>query len=268
MNNLIDEPNLSFRVSHFNDILILAPKNHIRKSKPSKKSKPWMTPHMQAKIHTQDRFHQTIHQNWQEWLDTCHEANEATNKAKTESWKDLLQDAISNSDGPNMWKIIQGLKSTPDANSPNEAMYHDSWTITDIKSKANIFINHYARVSKLNISHSECEINWQFKKISTQHLLTMKAVLHFKWVNYFLPSERWTVKEQLALTTSHLHFSSHLLLWPSRNYYPYSTHPFHLLSAHVSGGLPPSFHYSKPGNLLVKSHVSVPSVSCHVSSNF
>ena len=58
---------------------------------------------------------------------------------------------MSNSDGPNMWKVIQGLNSTPDANSPNEAMSHNGPTITDIKSKANVFINHYARVSKLKM---------------------------------------------------------------------------------------------------------------------
>ena len=70
---------------------------------------------------------------------------------------------------------------------------------------------------------------------STHHMLTMKAVLHFKWVNYYLPSKRWKVKEQLTLTTSHFHFSSHLVLWPSRNYYPYSVHLFHLLTTQISG---------------------------------
>ena len=71
---------------------------------------------------------------------------------------------MSNSDDPNMWKVIQRLNGTPDANSPNEAMSHDGRTITDIKSKANIFINHYARVSKLNMSHFDHDINQQFKK--------------------------------------------------------------------------------------------------------
>ena len=97
-------------------------------------------------------------------IDACHEATKAINEAKSESWKDLLQDAMSNSDGPNMWKVIQGLNGTSDANSPNEAMSHKGWTITDIKLKASIFINHYARVSKLNMSQSNHDINCQFKK--------------------------------------------------------------------------------------------------------
>ena len=63
-----------------------------------------------------------------------------------------------------MWKVIQGLKGTPDAKSPNEAMSQNSRTITDIKSKANVFINHYARVSKLGMSQADHNINHQFKK--------------------------------------------------------------------------------------------------------
>ena len=159
MSNLPDEPNLSLRVSRFNDIIITAATTHVRRSKPSKKSKPWMIPHVRAKIRTRNRLRRTIHQNRQEWINACREANEAINKAKTESWKDLLQSAMSNSDGPNMWKIIQGLNGTPDANSPNEAMSHNGRTITDIKSKANIFINHYARLSKLNMSLADRDIN-------------------------------------------------------------------------------------------------------------
>ena len=57
-----------------------------------------------------------------------------------------------NSNSPNMWKVIQGLNGTPDANSSNEAMSHNSQTITDIKSKAKSFINHYTRVRKLDMS--------------------------------------------------------------------------------------------------------------------
>ena len=164
MSNLPHEPNLSLRVSHFNDILISAATTHARKCKPSKRSEPWMTPHVRAKIRNRNRLRQMIHQNRQEWIDACHEANEAINEAKTESWKNLLQDVMSKSDGPNMWNVIQGLSSTPDANSPNEAMSYNGRNITDIKSKANFFINHYNRVSKLNMSQSNHGTNHQFKK--------------------------------------------------------------------------------------------------------
>ena len=71
---------------------------------------------------------------------------------------------MSNSDGTNMWKVIQGLNDTPDANPPNEAMSHNGRTITNIKTKAHIFVKHYARVSKLNMSKGVRDLNRHFKK--------------------------------------------------------------------------------------------------------
>ena len=159
MSNLPNEPNLSLRVSRFNDILTSASTTHVGKSKPSTRSKPWITAYVPAKIRNRNCLRETIHQNCQEGIDACREATEAINEAKTESWKNLLQDAMSNSGGPNMWKVVQGLNGTPDANSSNEAMSHNGRTITDTKSKANVFFNHYARVSKLKMSLSDRDIN-------------------------------------------------------------------------------------------------------------
>ena len=69
---------------------------------------------------------------------------------------------MSNSDGPNMWKVIQTLNGTPDTNSPSEVMPHNGCTITNIK--ANIFVNHYGSVSKLNMSKADHDLNCHFKK--------------------------------------------------------------------------------------------------------
>ena len=124
MSNLLNEPNLSLRVSRFNYILISAATTHVVKSKSSKRPKPWMTPHVRAKIRNRNRLCQTIHQNRQEWIDICQEANEVINEAKTESWKNLLKDAMPNSDCHYMWNVIQGLNGTPGRDSPNKAMSH------------------------------------------------------------------------------------------------------------------------------------------------
>ena len=43
-------------------------------------------------------------------------------------------------------------------------MSHDGRTITDIKSKVNVFINHYARASRLNMSRADRDLNRQVKK--------------------------------------------------------------------------------------------------------
>ena len=58
----------------------------------------------------------------------------------------------------------RSIEIASDTNSPNETLSHDGRTITDIKSKANVFINHYARVSKLKTSQSGHDTNQQFKQ--------------------------------------------------------------------------------------------------------
>ena len=227
-----------------------------------------MTPYLRAKICTWNCLRRKIHQNWQEQINACCEATEAVNKTKTESWKGFLQNAMSNSDGQNMWKVMQGVNSTPGANSPDKAMTQNGCTITNSKSKANVFINHYSRVSKLNMSRADEDFNCQFKKQLNAPSADNESCALFQCVRYFLPSKRWSAKEHLVLTTLHLHFSSHLDLWPSRNCYPYLTHYFLLFIVYIPGGLPLLFHYWKLGNLLVNLLLFALSVFHHVLSNF
>ena len=163
---------------------------------------------------------------------------------------------MSNSDRPSMWKVIQGLNGTPDANSSNKAMSHNGCNISSIKTKANISVHRYSRVSKLNMSKADCDLNRHFKKHSTLHQLTMKVVFHFKCVSYCLPLNRRRVKEQRVLTTFLHLFLKHLVFWPFRNYYPYLIHLSLLLTPQESGGLPLSFHYWKLWNHQVKFRLS------------
>ena len=54
-----------------------------------------------------------------------------------------------------MWSVIKGLNGTPNTNSPNEAMLHNGKSITDPKKKADIFVDHYASVSKPSMSKAD-----------------------------------------------------------------------------------------------------------------
>ena len=63
-----------------------------------------------------------------------------------------------------IWKVINGLNGAPEANSTNEAMCHNSRTITDVEGKVNIFVNHYARASNLPMSGKDHNFIRAFKK--------------------------------------------------------------------------------------------------------
>ena len=61
-----------------------------------------MNPHVWPKVRIQNRLRRTIYENRQEWINACCKATEAINETKAESCKDLHQNAMSNSDSPNM----------------------------------------------------------------------------------------------------------------------------------------------------------------------
>ena len=151
-------------MARFTEILNSVAETHVGKTKPRKKAKPWMTPHVRAKIRIRNQLRRTINTNRQEWINACREANEAINEAKTDSWKEVLEGAMTNTNNRDMWKVIKGLNGTPEANSPNEAMSHHGLVITDAKAKANIFVNHYARVSNLPVSAVDRKLNRELKK--------------------------------------------------------------------------------------------------------
>ena len=86
---------------------------------------------------------------------------------------------MSNSDGPNMWKIIQALKGTPDANSPNEAMSHNGRTITVLNLKLTSSLTTTPGSANSVCHNPTVTPNDSSIKVSKHHLLTMRAVLHF-----------------------------------------------------------------------------------------
>jgi hypothetical protein len=53
------------------------------------------------------------------WLTACKEVNEEVQAAKTESWRNLLEDALGSDDESKIWRIIKDLNSSPEDNVPN-----------------------------------------------------------------------------------------------------------------------------------------------------
>ena len=92
MTNLQAELSQSNRLARFTNILNSVADTRVRKTKPCRKAKPWVTPHVRAKIRIRNRLQRTIKSNQQEWIEACRKAN----KAKTENWKEVLEGAITN----------------------------------------------------------------------------------------------------------------------------------------------------------------------------
>ena len=101
----------------------------------------------------------------QDWIQACQDVVTATTEAKTQSWRDLLEDAAIAKDDNKLWGIIKNLNGTPDDNAPNEALKHKGRVLTSNRKKANVFIQHYAAVSKLKFTPKERAITRRLKRI-------------------------------------------------------------------------------------------------------
>ena len=180
MQNLPDEPSLSLRISHFNDILISAATIYNGKTKPSKKSKPWTTPHVRVKISTTNRLRQTMHFKPTSGLKlavklprlSTRPRNRAEKIFKTQCQIQMAQICGKSS---KVWTLLlMPTLQTKQCSSTVEP---------SLTSNSKPTFSFTTMPGLVNLPCREpIEIAY--------HLRTMKAVLHFKCVSYYLPSKR------------------------------------------------------------------------------
>ena len=169
MSDLPHEPDLTKRITRFNTILTDAATKHVGKSKPGPRTQVHITPTVRAALRKRNRLRKNLRDNRKEWLEACREAHEEIEKAKEESWRDLLSDTATDADSHKLWGLIKSLNGTPDTNAPNQAMRHKGRIITSSQKKAEIFSQHYASVSKLSFNAEERKMNRDCKrKLETQ----------------------------------------------------------------------------------------------------
>ena len=155
--------NLKQLSEEFQTTIINAAKKHVGKTKPGKGKVSWVTPAVRDAIKKRNKLRKNVSNNRKEWLDACQEARMAINHAKEEAWRGVLEDSSTTGDDRKLWRVIKSLNGTPENNSPNEAMIHNDRCITSDKRKADIFIKHYAGVSKIDMSKEDRTENRNLK---------------------------------------------------------------------------------------------------------
>ena len=84
-----------------------------------------MTPTVQGLIKKRNALRRTTKSNRREWLEPCKEAQEVIQKAKEESWKEFLEEAIPSADKSQIWGVVKSLNGNPQTNSMDKAMSHN-----------------------------------------------------------------------------------------------------------------------------------------------
>ena len=151
--------------SRFAEALINAANTHVGKVKPGARTKTWMNPSVRTAIRKRNSLRRKIKTRRREWLESCKEVNQAIRDAKTESWRNLLEDALATEDDTLLWRIIKDLNGSTEDNAPNEVMINKGRIISSNEGKTKAFIQHYSAVSRLKFSDEERDENRWLKKV-------------------------------------------------------------------------------------------------------
>ena len=150
-------------IADFHSAMIEVAKRTVGTIKPGRRTRSWETPAVRAAIRKRNRLRHAVKSHRKEWLEACREAQEAITEAKTDAWRQVLEECTQSTDDKKLWRVIKNLNGTPESNSPNEAMNHGGRLITSDKRKADIFAIHYANVSDLGMSKCDRDENRQLK---------------------------------------------------------------------------------------------------------
>ncbi len=80
---------LSPRIRQLNSHMIYAATNHVGKSEPGKKIKPWSTPALQDAIKLRYTLRRTVQSNREEYLVACGELRRLSEEAQRTKWEKL-----------------------------------------------------------------------------------------------------------------------------------------------------------------------------------
>jgi len=179
MEGLEDLPLLS-RIAKLTSTIIDAAKIHVRKVKPGKRTKVFMTPTVREAIRKRNKARKfSGRERKEEWLQACQEVNEKIKEAKEESWREVLEEAITDADERKIWRVAKNLNGTPDSNSPNEVLVHQGKRIVSSRKKADCFVSHYANVSKLSFEGDDKEINRECRRMLKHPSVEEKVCSNF-----------------------------------------------------------------------------------------
>ena len=100
------EGNLQARILQFSSVLTDAGHKHVRKVKPGRRTRIWLTPPVRAAVHQRNLLRRKIKTHRREWMEQCKITKEEIKKAKEEKWREVVEEAIDSTDETKIWKFI------------------------------------------------------------------------------------------------------------------------------------------------------------------
>ncbi len=108
----VQDTNLRHHIRRLNRAMISAAAQHVGKSKPGRKTKPWSTPALRGAIKQRNTLRRTVQSNRVEYLAACGEARRLSEEARRAKWEEFLADLEGNPDPARAWNLIKSLSGS------------------------------------------------------------------------------------------------------------------------------------------------------------
>ena len=143
------------RIRRFAGVLTRVAAKVVRKVKPGKKTRVYLTPDVKAAVSRRNKARRNISAKRKEWLKACAEVKEMILEEKQKSWREVVEGALNADDERKVWGFIRSLNGSASNNAPNQTLNVKGKTLSSNQKKADAFVEHYAEVSSLKLSKED-----------------------------------------------------------------------------------------------------------------
>ena len=151
---------LKKRVTFLGETILEAAKNHVGMIRVRDSGRCWMTPALKDAMKRRNKLGSAICRNREQWLEACREVRSLTRCAKQNSWRIFVESMKGKTSSSHVWSVIRSLngkRSPPMAR--NTVLEHGGRSFVTDTAKADVFIKHYASVSRHQFSRAERKVD-------------------------------------------------------------------------------------------------------------
>jgi hypothetical protein len=161
LSRITDESGIHLFIPHISWIprlggILEAAKNYVGMFRTWDSGRCWMTPALKAATKRRNLLGRTIDRNREQWLEACREVRSLTRCAEQNSWRTFVESMKGKTSLSHVWSVICSLNrkwSPPMAR--NMVLEHGWKSFISDTVKADVFIKHYASVSRHKFSRAK-----------------------------------------------------------------------------------------------------------------
>ena len=149
------------RAKQFTALVIETATATVPRTKPGKKTRRYITSEIKQLISKRNRLRCNLH------LETCRDVREKVAAARKNQWVEFIKEVEYGTDPWKLWSVLHSLGDSTTPSQPNEAQKLGDKTINSSLKKADAFMQHYAKESRLQFSKSERDTNRTSRRLKS-----------------------------------------------------------------------------------------------------